>query len=84
MTKKTFLSIISVSVIIYLLIGVVFYTSTAHHSQSVIHLCPEGAITEEQMQDCPPQTISLKTDWPSAVTVTVGWLPLLILQAINR
>lgn len=84
MTKKTFLSILSVAVIIYLLIGVVFYTSTAHHSQSVIHICPEGAITEEQMQDCPPQTISLKTDWSTAVTVTVGWLPLLILQVINR
>ena len=84
MTKKTFSSIISIAIIIYLLIGVVFYTSTARHSQTAIHICPEGVITEEQMQDCPPQTISLRTDWPSAVTVTVGWLPLLILQATNR
>ena len=84
MTKKIFLPILSVVVIIYLLIGVAFYLNTIRYSHSAIHICPEGTITEEQMQDCPSQTISLKTDWPSAVTLTIGWLPLLILQATNR
>lgn len=82
MTKKT-RSFIIVAVIVYLLIGVAFYTSDVSSSRSVIHICPEGATTAEQAQDCLPQTISLKTDWATAVTLTVGWLPLLVLQAIN-
>ena len=82
MTKKT-RSLIIVAVIIYLLIGVAFYVSDVRHSRSVVNICPEGVINEEQLQDCSPQTISLKTDWATAVTLTVGWLPLLILQATN-
>lgn len=77
MTKKI---IVSAIVIIYLFIGVGFYANDVRYSRSAINICP---ITEEQKGGCLPQNISLKTDWPTAVILTVGWFPLLILRAIN-
>ena len=77
MTKKTCSFFISIAVIIYLLIGVSFYASDVRYSRSAINICPAGVVGEEQMANCSPQDISLKTDWATAATLTVGWLPLL-------
>lgn len=73
---------LSVTVIIYLLTGFAFYVNDVRYSRSAIHLCSEGATTGEQVQDCPAQIIYLKKDLPTAITLTVGWLPLLIIRAV--
>jgi len=83
MTKKTLFFILLIATIIYLLIGVAFYVNDVRYSRSAIHICPEGATTGEQVRDCPPQTVSLKEDWPTAITLMVGWLPLLIMRAVD-
>jgi len=80
MTKKT---IIFIAAIVYLLIGAVFYTNDVRYSRSAINICPQEVVGEDQKGGCLPQNISLKTDWPIAVITTVGWLPIIILQAID-
>ena len=48
------------------------------YSRIAVHICSPGVVNPEEMQDCPPQTISLKEDWSTAITLTVGWLPILL------
>lgn len=82
MTKKTVLFTLLIAVILYLMAGFAFYINDVRYSRS-IHLCPPDTIVVEPGGYCPPQTISLKQDWPTAVTLTIGWLPLLIMQAVD-
>lgn len=48
------------------------------YSRNTVRICPPGIVTPEKMQDCQPQTASLKKDWSTAITLTVGWLPILL------
>jgi hypothetical protein len=83
MTNQVITLIVSFIVIMYLIMGATFYVNDVRYSRTAVHMCPPGVVTEP-MQDCPPQIVSLKGDWPTAITITVGWLPLLIMRGIER
>lgn len=82
--KKNLSFGILITITIYLFTGFAFYVNDVRSSRSLVRICPENVTTEDQMQDCPQQNISLKEDWPTAVTVTVGWLPLMIMRVIYK
>ena len=84
MTKNLVITLItSFIAIIYLVMGATFYVNDVRYSRTAVHMCPPGVVTEEEMQNCPPQTVSLKEDWRTAITITIGWLPLLIMRGIG-
>lgn len=78
--KKKFI----IGVIIYLLLGVTFYVVDTKNSREVVRLCPPGLIAIDQVETCQSQRVFLKEDWPTAISLTVGWLPLLIVRALVR
>lgn len=84
MTKNSvIIPITSFIVITYLVMGATFYVNDVRYSRTAVYVCPPGFVTHKEMQDCPPQTVSLKEDWSTAITITIGWLPILIMRAIG-
>ncbi len=84
MTKNSVITFIAFFIIItYLVMGATFYMNDVRYSRTAVHVCPPGFVNHEEMRDCPPQTVSLKEDWPIAITLTIGWLPILIMRAIG-
>lgn len=78
MIKKNVLSILFITIIIYLFVGINLYLYDIRSSRAV---CPEITTHSGQIE-CPLQTI-LKEDWPTAVTVTIGWLPLITIKLLS-
>ncbi len=81
MTKKVLFYGVGIIAVVYLSIGVVFYLQDAKYSRGV-YVCSGGETQHINGEDCAPQPISLVKDWPTALTITVGWLPLIIAQGI--
>lgn len=84
MTNQVITLIVSFIVIMYLITGATIYVNDVRYSRTAVHLCPSNIVTPKSMKDCSPQTISLKEDWPTAITITVGWLPLLVMRGMER
>ena len=83
MARNILLYGVCAALIVYLAIGAAFYLQDRHYSRSGIHLCPLGT-PREQMENCPQQTVNIQEDWSSALTMTVGWLPLIVAHGINN
>ena len=84
MTKNSVITLTTFFIVItYLAIGATFYMNDVRYSRTAVHVCPPVFVAHEEMQDCPPQTVSLKEDWPTAIILTIGWLPILIMRAIG-
>ncbi len=81
MTKKVLFYGVGIIAVAYLSIGVVFYLQDAKYSRGV-YVCSGGETQSAQEEDCAPQPISLAKDWPTALTMTIGWLPLIVAQGI--
>lgn len=84
MTKNYIIILVIFFVVMtYLVIGAAFYVNDVRYSRTVVRLCPLSDVTSEGRQDCPSQHISLKEDWTTAITLTIGWLPILVIRAIG-